>query len=75
MHVKYYDKTLHLAGVEARIRTTEPLEPRIISRVSEMKTKDSDERSLGYETMTTLSDPDSVVSKNLIGYNEHDQHD
>ena len=49
---------MFLVGVEAqsKIRTKEPPEPRLWQSVHKVKTMNSDTRSLGYETMTTISD-------------------
>ena len=54
-----------LEGIEAqsKIRMTEPFQPQILRTTHNIKTTDSDKRSIGYETMTTLSDSDSRVCR------------
>ena len=53
-----------LVGVKAqsRIRAMQPFEPRMFSSANKVKTTDPGDGSIGYETMTTLSDYDSAVS-------------
>ena len=53
-----------LLGVEAqsRIRAMQPFEPQMFSSANKVKTTDPGDGSIGYETMTTLSDYDSAVS-------------
>ena len=55
---------MFLVGVEAqsKIRTKELPEPRLWQLAHRVKTTNSDTRSLGYETMTTISDPVSRTS-------------
>ena len=50
---------MFLVGVEAQLRigTKEPPEPRLFQSRYNVKATESDTRSLGYETMTTSSDP------------------
>ena len=45
------------------MRAIEPFETEILQTTRKIKTTDSDKRSIGYETMTTLSDSDSKVSQ------------
>ena len=40
----------------------QPFETRIFSTANKVKTTDPEDGSIGYETMTTLSDYDSAVS-------------
>ena len=46
------------------LQTQEPPRVRHLIRSQNSKTADSEKRSLGYETMTTVSDLDSEVSCN-----------
>ena len=52
-----------LVGVKAqsRIETMQSHEPRLSQSEHKVKTRDPEVRSLGYETMTTLSEPVSVL--------------
>ena len=54
---------MFFVGVKAqsRIQTMQPHEPRLWQSEHKVKTRDSEVRSLGYETMTTLSEPVSVL--------------
>ena len=55
---------MFLVGVEAQLRigTKEPPEHILLQWVHKVKTTESDTRSLGYETMTTFSDPVSMIN-------------
>ena len=55
---------MFLGGVEAQLRTgtKEPPEHILSQWVHKVKTTESDTHSLGYETMTTISDPVSLIN-------------
>ena len=54
-----------LVGVEAesQIRTMVPPEPRLWQSAYKVKTTNSDASSLGYDSMTTLSEPVSLIKQ------------
>ena len=62
--IKFQKIFVFFPGLEAhsQIETIQSFEPRFFLTTPKLKITDSDKLSLGYETMTMLSDSDSGVS-------------